>query len=66
MIRRIYFVVGLLLGFILCAHWDGGRDFVQDVSPVYTKRLKQGMEKLQEGVNKTGTNLERKFKNAIK
>lgn len=66
MVRRIYFIVGLLLGFVLCAHWDGARDFVQDVSPMYTKHLEKGMEKLREGVDKTGQNLERKLKNAVK
>ncbi len=65
MVRRIYFVVGLILGFILCAHWDWGRDFIQDISPIYTKRIEQGMEKLKDGAEKTGKNIERKFKEAM-
>lgn len=65
MIRRLYFVVGLILGFVACAHWDWGRDFVQDISPIYTKKITKGMEKIKEGVEKTGSNLEKKVHQAL-
>lgn len=65
MVRRLYFIIGLILGFILCAHWDWGRNFVQDVSPIYTSPLKKGLDKVKQGVEKTGENFTEKVKEEL-
>ena len=65
MVRRIYFIIGLMLGFILAAHWDWGRNFVQDISPIYTSPLQKGMDKVKQGVEKTGSNFSDKVKQEI-
>lgn len=60
--RKLYILVGLILGFVLCAHWDWGRQFVQDVSPIYTSPLQQGMQKMKQGMEQTGENISEKVK----
>lgn len=62
MVRKLYFIIGLILGFILCAHWDWGRDFIQDISPIYTSPLKNGIDKVKQGMEKTGQNFSEKVK----
>lgn len=43
-------IVWFLAGFLVCAHWDGAREFVQDHSPAYTSPIKAKYEDIKEQV----------------
>lgn len=64
--KKILLIIGFVLGFVSAAHWDGGRAFVQEVSPIYLKPLKKGVDEVVSGIEKTGSNISVKVKNELK
>ncbi len=55
------FIIGILVGFIVCAHWHSGRNFVQEISPFYNASVNQGMQQLGQGLQQSGTKIKNKL-----
>ena len=57
----LIFIVGLLCGFIIASHWQGGRKFIQDISPLYNKKVNQGVQQLGTGIIESGQKVKEKI-----
>lgn len=53
MIKKTINLFWFVLGFLICAHWDGGREFAQEISPGYTTPIKEKYEDLKGQVQKS-------------
>lgn len=65
MFWKLFFIIGFLLGFVAASHWDGGRKFVQDISPVYMTPLQKSVNDVVKGIEKTGENVKKELKQKI-
>ena len=51
-LRRFFYLLTFFLGFVLASHWDGGRIFVQEISPAYEDSIKKSAQQLSRSVEK--------------
>lgn len=56
-LRRLLYLIMFLAGFIVASHWDYGRHFVQDQSPLYQKKAASLVDKIKDQAEKKLNNL---------
>lgn len=64
--KKLFLIAGFILGFVAASHWDNGRQFVQEVSPVYMSPLQKGVNNVVKGIEQTGANISTKVKKELK
>ncbi len=57
----IKFLVAFSIGFIVAAHWNDGRKFVQGISPAYNQSFSKGIQGVTKGLKETGKNIKNKI-----
>ncbi len=60
-LKKAIFIFGIIIGFIIAAHWDAPVYFIQDNSPFYDKDVKSGFKEVKRGLEKTSNSIKNKL-----